>query len=83
MGQTASVLMFLQQELSTFPATFQVTIEDCTFFDNVNSLVIPDEFYTNELVNFFRFSSVVVFHNIKHENFIGNSLFKNNRGSNM
>ena len=83
MGQTASVLMFLQRELSTFPATFQVTIEDCTFFDNVNSLVIPDEFYTNELVNFLRFSSVVVFHNIKHENFIGNSLFKNNRGSNI
>ena len=81
MGHTASALMFLQRELFAFPTTFQVIIEDCTFYNN--SLSIPDEFYTDEQVNYFRYASVVVFHNIRHANFIGNCSFKNNRGSNI
>ena len=81
MGQTASALMFLQRESSAFPTAFQVTIEDCTFFDN--DLVIPDEFYVNGQTSFFRYASVLVFHNIRNVDFIGYCSFKNNRGCNI
>ena len=80
-GQTSSALLFLQQESPAFSAAFQVTIENCTFFSN--SLTIPEDVYTSNQINPFRYASVVVFHNIRQIDFIGSFLFEKNRGSSI
>ena len=80
-GQTSSALLFLQQESPTFSTAFQVTIENCTFFNN--SLTIPEDAYISNQINLFRYASVVIFHNIRQIDFIGSASFQKNRGSSI
>ena len=81
MGHTSSALMFLQRGPPTSSTTFQVTIQNCTFYESIVS--IPVEFYTNDQISFFRYASVVVFHNIRQTDFIGCNVFEKNSGSNI
>ena len=80
-GYISSAIIILQQQSTVFSNAFQVTIDNCTFFNN--SLSIPEELYVNDQVNLFRYASVIVLHNIKLTSFKGSVLFKNNEGSSI
>ena len=78
-GYFSSSLVFLQQESN--PVVLQVTIENCTFVSN--SLFIPEELYVGDQINFFRYASVVAFHNVRYTNFTGSALFEKNNGTSV
>ena len=80
-GYISSALIILQQESTAFSNAFQVTINNCTFFNN--SLTIPEELYVNDQVNLYKYASVIVLHNVKLTSFMGSVLFKKNKGSSI
>ena len=80
-GHTSSALVFLQRQPPAFSTAFQVTIQNCTFYESIVS--IPADFYTDDEISIFRYASVVVFHNIRQIDFIGYSIFEKNSGSSI
>ena len=78
-GYTSLALIVLQRE--TNPAAFNITIENCTFFNN--GLSIYEDVYESDQINYFRYVAVIVLHNIKQAAFVGYCLFEKNKGSSI